>query len=471
MRETFGIIIGNRSFFPDQLAKEGREEIITVLQEQNIGAVILSPEETRHGCVESWKDAKKCAKFFKNHEEEIDGVIVSLPNFGEEKAIANTLRLANLNVPILIHAYPDDIGRMGIERRRDAFCGKISLCNNLKQYGIKFTLTSYHTESPQSQIFLKDLSLFARVCLVLKGLSGVRIGAIGARPSNFNTVRYSEKILEASGISVETVDLSDILGQINKIQDNDPRVKNRVKEIYSYVICKDVPGESILKMAKLGLILSDWIKQNNLDAIAIQCWTALQEYYGIVPCTIMSMLSEAFIPSACEVDVSGALAMYILQLASGKPSALVDLNNNYGNNLDKAVLFHCSNFPKSFFLQTPRMDFQNIIAGTIGKKNTFGTCVGRIKPGPITFLRVSTDDKNGRIRAYVGEGEITEDSLETFGGWGVVKIKNLQELMKYICKNGFEHHVAIIQSKVAKILYEALHNYLGWDVYYHNKEK
>ena len=466
MQTTFGVIVGNRGFFPDRLAKEGRGEITKVMEEQGFNTIILSPEGTKHGCVETWDDAQKCAELFKNHREEIEGVIVSLPNFGDEKAIANTLRLANLNVPVLIHAYPDEPEKMKIEDRRDSFCGKISVCNNLKQYGIPFTLTSLHTESPKSQIFIEDLKFFAGVCRAVKGLRGARIGAIGARPAPFNTVRYSEKLLERFGISVETIDLSEILGQANRLQDTDQRVRDKVEEIRNYCPCKDVPEGAILKMAKLSLAISDWIKQNHLNAVAIQCWTALEEYYGIVPCAIMSMMSEALVPSACEVDVTGALSMYALQLASETPSAIADWNNNYGDDPDKAVLFHCSNFPKSL-LQAPQISFQDILAGTVGKENTFGACIGRIKPGPITFLRITTDDRGGRIRAYMGEGEITGDSLETFGGWGVVRINNLQKLLKYITENGFEHHVAISRSNVAKILDEVFSNYLGWETYHH----
>ncbi|MFQ5795289.1 MAG: L-fucose/L-arabinose isomerase family protein [Candidatus Bipolaricaulia bacterium] len=464
---TFGVIIGNRGFFPDQLAQEGREEIIKVLEEQGFDVVIPSPDETKYGCVESWEDAQACAKLFTQHKEEIDGILVSLPNFGDEKAVATTLRLADLDVPVLIHAYPDDSDNMVLGRRRDSFCGKLSVCNNLTQYGIPFTLTDLHTVSPESQAFAEDLSSFASVCNVVKGLRRARIGAIGARPADFNTVRYSEKLLESVGISVETIDLSDVLGKIDRLRANNKRVKDKLEVIRSYYPSTGVPEESLMKMAKFGTVVSNWIEQNQLDGAAIQCWTALEVYYGIVPCTVMSMLSESLIPNACEVDVTGSLSMYALQLASGSPSAIVDWNNNFGDDPNKAVLFHCSNFPKSFY-RAPQMSFQDIIAGTVGKENTFGTAVGQIKEGPITFFRMSTDDINGQISCYVGEGEITEDAVKTFGGWGVAKIDDLQGMLKYICENGFEHHVAINYSQVASVLEEALNKYLGWSVYHHN---
>jgi len=466
-KTTFGVIVGNRGFFPDKLANDGREEIIKTLKAQGFGIVILSQDETEYGCVETWEDAKKCAKLFKQNKKMIDGIIVALPNFGDEKGIANTLRLSELNVPVLIQAFPDEPEKMDLENRRDSFCGKFSACNNLKQYNIPFTLTTLHTESPESELFIDDLNYFAGVCRVVKGLKNARIGAIGARPAAFNTVRYSEKLLEYAGISVETIDLSDILAEIEKLENSDKQVKDKLTEIKNYCQSESVPEKALLRMAKFGLVVSDWIQQNSLDAIAIQCWTSLEENYGIVPCTVMSMLSESLIPSACEVDITGALSMYALQLASNSPSAIVDWNNNYGDDPDKAMLFHCSNYPKDF-LKSPKMSFQDIIAGTVGKENTFGACVGQIKPGPVTFLRMTTDDLNGKISGFLGEGEITEDHIDTFGGWGVLQVNNFQKLLKYICENGYEHHVAINRATVAKVLKEALCKYLGWEIYLHS---
>ena len=221
-----------------------------------------------------------------------------------------------------------------------------------------------------------------------------------------------------------------------------------------------------LRMAKLAVILDRWVKENEIHALSLQCWTAMEEYYGIVPCTVMGMMSNALIPNACEVDVLGALSMYVLQLASDSPSAIADWNNNYGADPDRFVLFHCSNFPKSF-LKNPEIRYGDIISGTVGVENSYGTTVGRIKSSDFTFLRLSTDDFNGMMRAYTGEGETTDDPLDSFGGYGVAKINNFQGLMHYICEQGFEHHVALNQNLVAEAVYEALDNYLGWDIYFH----
>jgi L-fucose isomerase-like protein len=472
---TLGLIVGNRGFFPSHLCEAGRANMLKVLEEEGVRTIAISPDETPYGSVESLDEARKLAELFKAHADEIDGIIVTLPNFGDERAIANTLRWAGLNVPVLIHAYPDDVKNMTIKDRRDSFCGKMSACNNLRQYGIPYTLTSLHTMDPESENFRSDLNKFVATCRVVRGLKGARIGALGARPAAFNTVRYSEKLLENAGISIETLDLSEAFGRVDRLADDDPAVTAKLEAVQGYVPTKGIPAESLLKMAKMGVVIDGWMAEQKLVASAIQCWTSMQEFFGIVPCTLMSLMSNSLVPSACETDIVGAVAMYALALASGQPSAIVDWNNNYGDDPNKGVIFHCSNLPGDIFVKQealdpkdiPVMDYQEIIAGTVGKENTYGTVVGRVKASPFTYLRVSTDDFNGKIKAYLGQGKLTDDPLKTFGGYGVVDVPNLQGLLSYICNHGFEHHVSLNLSEVADAVYEALTKYLGWEVYYH----
>ncbi|HXY24489.1 MAG TPA: L-fucose/L-arabinose isomerase family protein [Candidatus Acidoferrum sp.] len=463
---VLGVIVGNRGFFPDHLAKSGRQEMVAALTAKGVKPIVLGENESKHGAVETRQEAARCAELFKKHREEIDGVVVTLPNFGDERAIAETLRMANLGVPVLVQATPDTPSKMTIRDRRDSFCGKMSACNNLTQYGIPYSLTTLHTEAPNSREFGADLDWFLAVCRVANGLRKLRIGAIGARPAAFNTVRYSEKILEAAGISVETLDLSEVMGRVAKLKDNDGAVKERLAAIRGYVSTNSIPEAALVKMAKLGAVIHGWMRETEVTVSAIQCWTSLEEYFGVVPCTVMSMMSDQGLSSACEVDVAGVVGMHALQLASQTPSALLDWNNNYADDPEKAVCFHCSNLPKHFFGDV-RMDFQEIIAGTVGKENTFGTCVGRVKSGPMSFARFSTNDREGKVSGYVGEGQFTEDPLETFGGAGVVHIPGLQKLLRFICERGFEHHVAANFSTVASALHEATTRYLGWDVHWH----
>ena len=465
-KTTFGVIIGNRGFFPDILARDGREEILRLLEQEGYGAVCLTPQESKFGTVETLADAFKCAELFKKHRDKIEGILVSLPNFGDEKAIATTIRSAGLDVPVLVQAYPDESDKMLMGGRRDSFCGKLSACNNLWQYGIKFTTTTFHTVAPSSSSFKADLKSFAGTSRVVRGLKNLRIGVMGARPAPFNTVRFSEKLLEHAGISVETIDLSEIFGRVGRLKDDDPKVKDKLKAMQAYVPTEGAPASSLAKMAKFAVVIDEWMQVNALAGTSLQCWTAMEEYFGVVPCTIMSMMSNNLMPSACETDMVGMIGMYALQLASGDPSAIVDWNNNYSDDLDKAVIFHCSNLPKHFF-EEAKMDTHDILAGSVGRENTYGTVLGQLKSGPLTYCRVSTDDLNGRLRAYVGEGEITKDRPRSFGGYGVVKIPELQKLLQLLCKQGWEHHVAVNRSHYGRAVVEALQNYKGWEVYHH----
>jgi L-fucose isomerase-like protein len=468
---TLGVIVGNRGFFPAHLCDTGRKQIIETLKKHDIEAVILPESATKFGAVESMGDAEKCASLFKEHADKLDGILVTLPNFGDERGVANAIRWSGLRLPVLVQAFNDDPRTMTIKDRRDSFCGKMSVCNNLRQYGIPFTLTRLHTSNPDHPSFSMDLKDFIATCRVVKSLKNLRIGALGARPTAFNTVRYSEKLLEQSGISIETLDLFELFGWVGKLADNDPAVNAKLKDIGAYVSAKSIPPSALLKMAKFGVAVDKWMKETRLNATAIQCWTAMEEFFGVVPCTLMSMMSNMLMSSACEVDIMGTVAMYAMAQATGRPSALVDWNNNYGEDPDRGVVFHCSNLPKDIFVDQgedkPVMDYQEIIAGAVGRENTYGTVVGRVKASAFTYLRASTDDRSGRIRAYIGEGELTNDPLKTFGGYGVVKIPGFQKLLRYICENGFEHHVAINPAPAAAGVKEALSNYLGWDVHFH----
>lgn len=466
---TFGVIVTNRSFFPAHLVEEERKNILDLLEKHGHRAVILSTEDTPLGATLSFDDAKKCAALFRANADAIDGILVVLPNFGEETGVAEAIRLSGLKVPVLVQACDDAMDRLDMSNRRDAFCGKLSVCNNLYQRGIKFTNTSTHTCRIDSETFEKDLAAFAAVCRVVRGLSRARIGAIGTRPGAFQTVRYSEKLLQASGISVMDVDLSEIIFKAAALNDTEPAVQRKLDEIRSYgSVMPGVEKEKLIKQAKLCVTLESWMRENECDASAVQCWDSIQNNYGCATCLAMSMMGEKGFPSACEMDVMGAVTMYAMFLASSSPSGYLDWNNNVGDERDKCICLHCSNFPKTFFGRPFEIGNLDVLATTIGAEKCFGACKAQVAPGPMTFAKISTDDFAGKIKAYVGEGEFLPDRVDTKGGVALCRVPHLQSLMDYICRNGFEHHVAMNRSRIASVLEEALGNYMGWDVHRHN---
>ena len=465
----FGVIIGTRAYFISALAKDVRKQLLKTIEEQGYDYVILPEDATPTGSssIETREDGIKCAELFRQNRDKIDGIIVSLPNFGFEIGIINAISIADLNVPVLVQACDDENDKVDLDSRRDAFCGKISVCNNLYQYGIPFTDTTLHTYSIYSDLLAKDINRFAAVCRVVNGLRHARIGAIGTRPAGFQTVRASEKILQATGITVVPVDLSEILGAARKIEDTDAELVQKIEEIKKYARVPQQYSEKLMLQAKFGVAVERWMNANAIDAVAIQCWDSLEQNYGCAACVTMSMLGEKLIPAACEVDIAGAVSMYALTLASQHQSALLDWNNNFAEDRNKCVCTHCGNFPKSFIMNDIELGTLGVLGRTLGKVHTFGAVYGKVKQGDFTFFRISTDDTKGCIKSYLGEGTITDDPYGMDGCIAVTKVDNLQTLMKYICKNGFEHHVAMCRGNVKDILQEAIESYLGWNLYVH----
>ena len=468
-RMCFGIIIGTRAYFNSELAKDVRKQLLKTLADEGYDYVILPEDATPTGSssIETREDGLKCAELCRQNRDRMDGIIVSLPNFGFEIGIINAISVADLNVPVLVQACDDENDKVDLDSRRDAFCGKISVCNNLYQYGIPFTDTTLHTYSIYSELLAKDINKFAGICRVVNGLRHARIGAIGARPAGFQTVRASEKLLQKSGITVVPVDLSEILGAARKIEDTDAELLKKLEEIKCYAAVPKEYSDKLVLQAKFGVAVERWIEANQIDAVAVQCWDSLEQNYGCAACVTMSMLGEKLLPAACEVDIAGAVSMYALTLAAQGQSALLDWNNNFAEDRNKCVCTHCGNFPKSFVRNDLKLGTLGVLGRTLGKVNTFGAVYGKVTKGDFTFFRISTDDTKGAIKAYLGTGEITDDPYGMDGCIAVTKVNNLQTLMKYICKNGFEHHVAMVRNDVKEILNEAIEDYLGWNLYVH----
>ncbi|MDS9469479.1 fucose isomerase [Paracoccus sp. MBLB3053] len=466
-----GVVIGSRAFFSPAPCKAARDEVLAQLERLGIEAVTLPYEATANGAVQSIADAELYAAHFKENRDRIDGLVICLPNFGDEIAIAELVNRAKLDVPILLQASNDEVDKVSVAERRDAFCGKLSVSNNFWQYGIAFSETTNHTCDTWGEEFGRDLDRFARVCRTVRGLRNARIGSIGARTGAFQTMRYSEKLLQASGLTVVTVDLSEMIGAAAAIPDADPDLLAKIEKIKAYgTIPAHIQPGQILKQAKWTLAVNRWIEENGCDASAIQCWRSLQDNFGCATCVTMSMMGEELMPSACEVDVIGAVSMYALALASGAPPALLDWNNNYGYEQDLCVCTHCGNYPKSFIGDTPEISELDVLGATIGKSKCFGAVKGKVKPGPMTYFRLSTDDRLGRVKCYLGQGEFTDHPFPMDGGIAVTRVPNLRKLMRFVSQNGFEHHVAMVRGHHADVVEEAVTRYLGWPIYHHEAE-
>jgi L-fucose isomerase-like protein len=448
--------------FPGALMAEARQTLPRVLKEWGHDCIMLEETATRYGAVETPQEGRIYAEFLAKNKGKFGGVILCLPNFGDENGAVAALRDAG--VPIFIQAYPDQLTEMSPELRRDAFCGKFSIMDVFWQNGIKFTIQKPHTVSLTSERFRQNIDFFDRVCRVYNGLKRMTVGAIGARTTAFKTVRYDELALQRHGITLEAFDLSDVFARMDKISTDDAAYKEKVAALQGYSNWEGVPAQSLERIAKLGVVIDAIVEEYCLDAIAMRCWLELQQVIGVSCCVLLSEMNERGIVASCEVDVGNAVAMHALKLASDSPATCLDWNNNYGDEDDKCILFHCGPVPKSLMGTPGRITDHAILRNILPAECTYGCNVGRIAQGPFTYASMMTD--SGKLKFYVGEGQFTSDPIpdDFFGCAGVAQIPNLQDVLLYIGKNGFRHHVSCSAGHVKEALVEALDNYLGFDV-------
>jgi len=459
---TFAVLLGNRGFFPASLMASARSELCEVLQRLGHRVLMMDPAATRYGAVETPEEGEKFAQFIEAHRREIDGVIVSLPNFGDENGAVAALR--NARLPILVQAYPDRLQEMAPSQRRDSFCGKLSIMDVFCQNNIPFTALKPHVVHPTHADFAGNIDYFARLCRVVRGMRSLVVGALGARTTAFKTVRIDELTLQSHGITVETVDLAEVFARMRKLKAADAKFQAKATMLQAYTSWKDVPATAFENIVRLGVVIDDLVAEMKLDAVSLRCWLELQQEFGISPCVLLSEMNERGVPAACELDTGSAIMMYALQQASGGASACLDWNNNYGEAENKCILFHCGPVPHQMMTDKGAITDHSILISALGPGRAYGCNAGRIAPMPFTFGNLLT--KAGRIGVYLGEGDFTADPIpaEFFGCAGVAEIAHLQDVLQTIGEKGHRHHVAVAPGRCAAPLREAMEKYLGFEV-------
>lgn len=461
-KSTFALYFGNRGFFPETLIAEARKELTEVLTKLGYGSIMMDAELTRYGAVESPQEGKLYAKFLEENKGKFDGVILCLPNFGDETGAISALEEAG--VPIFILAYPDELDKMGFKQRRDAFCGKFSIMDVFYQYQLPYTALAPHTVHPNSKTFEEQINTFDMVCRIVKGMRKMTVGAIGARTTAFKTVRYDELALQKYGITTEVLDMSEVFRRVRKLDINSEKAKTKAKTLKNYTNFKNVPDKSFDNLVRFGVVIDEIIEEYELDALALRCWLEMEIEFGVAPCVLLSEINDRGFPAACELDICNAVSMHALQLATGKPTTCLDWNNNYGDDPDKCILFHCGPVPQTLMEAKGEVIDHPMFAKALGAGCGYGCNVGRIAANPITFASSKTQD--GKLFFYFGEGEFTGEPIQEgfFGCGGVAKIDNLQEKLNKIGYTGYRHHVSVAPGNVAAALREAFTRYLGYEI-------
>jgi L-fucose isomerase-like protein len=461
-KTKFALCFGSRAFFPSSLIAEARREIVEVLEGLGYSTLLFDGEALPNGAVETPAHGRAFGEFLNSHRGSYGGIIFSLPNFGDENAASIALREAQ--VPIFVQAYPDELDRLGPKRRRDSFCGKLSVMDVFTQTGIPFTNLRPHTVHPRSEAFARNIDEFDRVCRVVNGMRHMVVGAVGARTTAFKTVRMDEVALQEHGITVETIDLADVFARMDATKENESAFVAKLSHLKGIADWSRVPEKAMVNLARLGTVMDKIIDEYKMDAVALRCWTELQLRYGVSPCLVTGDLTEHHVPTACEVDVGNAVSMFALERASEEVSAILDWNNNYAEEEDKCILFHCGNVPRSLMAGKGTVSDNLILASSMGEGRGFGCNVGRIRPMAFTFGSMMT--RQGELEFYLGNGRITENdfSKSFFGCAGVAEISGLQDILQWIGRSGHRHHMSLTPGEVTRPLREAFTTYLGYKV-------
>lgn len=453
---TFALYFGNRGFFPGEVIADAISDMKKAVTDCGFDYICMPTDQTRYGAVETIEEGKKFSAFLKANEGKFQGVILCLPNFGDENG--GLVAFKNINVPVLIQAYPDEIGKMDFAHRRDAMCGKFAMCNALRQAGIKYTLTKEFVVHPASESFHEDLKRFAALCRVVDGMRSVNIGAIGARTTAFKTVRTDEIALQRKGINVEALDLSEIFSRMRTVSEKDMLEKKDI--INAVTTFRNYPEEKLNNLARLQVVLEDIIKQFDLDAVAIRCWNEFQLEFGIAPCICLGLLNDMGIPAACELDINNAVMMRALSLASNGPCMLLDWNNNYGNDKNKNIAFHCGPCAPSSLEGKGEIIEHLMFKKTFGDGTGVGVNKGTIRSGDVTFGTLKTED--GKLFSVCADAKFTDDEIEEafFGCGKVIEKENIDNVSNYLARNGYKHHIGFVYGHYADAIKEALEYYL-----------
>lgn len=462
MKQTFALYFGNRGFFPETLIDSAREELTQAVTAAGYEVLIMDPGLTKFGAVETQDEGKAYASWLKSHEGEYDGVIMSLPNFSDENGAVYAMR--DVKTPIFIQAYPDEFGKLDFLHRRDSYCGKLSIMDMFHQYGIKFTVAKPHVVHPLTPEFGANLRDFAAICRVVNGARRFTIGAIGARTTAFKTVRYDELALQRIGVTVDTFDLTELFSRAEKIQKDSPAMTAKLAYLRNYTNCSMVPQEKMEMLASISVAMDHMIDEYHLDAVSLRCWTEMQSELGIAPCLLLSELNDRGIAASCEMDVCNAVVMHALQLASQEPAMCLDWNNNYGDDEDKCILFHCGPIAQTLMTEKGLVTDHKMFAKSGGAGCGWGSNEGRIRPMDMTFASGKTED--GSFSVYLGQAKFTDDPIEAefFGCGGVAQFDHLQDKLLRIGKTGFRHHTAATSGHWGFAVREAFENYLGYQI-------
>ena len=397
------------------------------------------------GLIYDGMDADKVADRF--IQEKVDAVFAPHCNFGTEDAVAKVAK--KVGKPLLLWGPQDDVWLADGIRMRDTQCGLFATSKVVSRLGVPFTYVT--NSSVDSDTFDRGYRNFLSVASIVKTFRRLRIGQIDTRPGAFWSVMYNEsEILEKFGIEVVPISLATIEHDVLAVmKNNDPQYLDIV-EGYKRKYKNITFGEESLKsLAALKLVIKRWADAEQLSALCIQCWDALQTALGVYPCFVNGELTDDGLPVACETDVMGAVSTLMLQAAlRGKtPSFLADLTVRHPENPNAELLWHCGNFPYSLAKDPEKAQVEDQFGGKCPAAGRW-----ELKGGDITLCKM--DGIGGNYSLLMGECKGT-DGPSNVGTYLWAQFGDWPKWEHRFIYGPYIHHVAAIHGKAATALYEA----------------
>jgi len=446
-----GFVPAHRTVFDEKWAVEMRQRTLKALSKiEGLESVYPDEKLTKKGLVSGEEDAEKTIQLFK--EKDVTGIIIGTMTFGDEVAAIKVVD-SLCDKPVLVFGTKEGPFTSEGGRRSDSFCGTLSVTSGLYRRRIPFIFAGI--VFPEEKSFLHAVANFVRTCAIVKGFKGARIGMVGPRPEGFETVAFNEvAMINQFKQRLVPISLVDILHSAEAASDKDPMIRAIVQEIKARADTSRIKESSIVKIAKLEYALEKYAKEKKLDGMGVQCWTAMQEVYGISSCVSMGRLTDKGIMTSCEVDIYGALTMLIQYFASLRttPPHFIDWTIAHQEEENVFLAWHCGNAPMSLLCEGCKITLRghSILANVVGAERAQGTAEFQLKPGPATICRLAEHD--GKFKILITKGRIKKSDQELRGSRGWVQVDNLDALYRTLVEKGFIHHASLIHGEYVQAI-------------------
>jgi L-fucose isomerase-like protein len=453
-----GIVAVSRDCFPVQLAEKRRAKLAEVSNEKGLTLVELKTT------IQSENDIPNILKEI--NDKKVNSLVIYLGNFGPETP--SSMLAQKFAGPVMFIAAAEETGKDLIDGRGDAYCGMLNASYNIGLRGIKPYIPEYPAGTFEE--LADKISGFIPIARTLLALKKLKIFSFGPRPQDF--LACNAPIAPLYKLGIEIMENSELdLYDIYMSQENNSEVKQIASDMAKELDKGNTYPDILMKLAQYEAALTGFMAKNlgtsEYGIFANKCWPSFEKYFGFVPCYVNSRLASRGIPVSCEVDIYGALSEYIAVCATGLSPTLLDINNTVPLDMAEKVSgykptdlfmgFHCGNTASSCMID-PKMKYQLIMHRLMEPEKTpditRGTLEGRIKPGDLTILRLqSTADST--LKAYIAEGEVIDIDPKSFGGIGVIAVKEMARFYRHVLiEKRFPHHAAIAFKHAGKPIFE-----------------